>query len=187
MGKNSVSCNNCGKKISTLSDNADTVWCPSCGEAVKLDDQKQEHEDSIQQRRLQELSAKTPVYTRRSLDLGFFFILIPAITILLLWFSSPILNELKIYGWIVIAIYSINALSTAILASVEIKQSKAVHSEVRGSIPGAWLFVMFIIWPVSYPVYLYHRRKYGHKNMLPKGLLISLVLTGTAMALLKIL
>ncbi|QSH40304.1 hypothetical protein JYG24_08500 [Lentisphaerota bacterium] len=115
----------------------------------------------------------------RTRDLSFLLVVLPVMATLLIWFTLPLLPEASISLFMVSFYVGITLLGTAIAAAVEVNMARSLHPNISGSLPLAWLIAFILLWPVTFPIYMFHRRKYLHKNMVAGGTLISLALTAT--------
>ncbi|MBU4485687.1 MAG: hypothetical protein KKD38_02040 [Candidatus Delongbacteria bacterium] len=102
--------------------------------------------------------------------LGFFMVVSPLISSLLLWYwfyYIETLNEMTIYFFTIVVC---TIFFTAVLATIDshrlgIKVNIYGNKEIYG---GNFLkfFIFLLLWIYTYPVYLYRRKNYGGRNLL---------------------
>ncbi len=121
------------------------------------------------------------IHFNRTRDMSSLLIILPVLATLLIWFTLPLLPESSNSMVLVFVYVGITLLGTAIAAAVEVSMARSLHPNISGSLPMAWLIAFLLFWPVTFPIYMFHRRKYLHKNMVAGGTLISLALTATVL------
>lgn len=163
-----------------------TKRCPFCGEEILAVAVRCKHCQA-------DLSGGTAIAsapTRAAGEgLGITLLLLPLAGTLLLWFwvgSMSIIhhpeNSLKLVVALVV-------LATTILAAIEASKlgvGSKTDLDKKGrprSGPGTWAVFHLVMWIVAYPAYLFWRSKYGVKNLVVGGLLVTLVFLGSAAAL----
>jgi len=66
---------------------------------------------------------------------------------------------------------------TAIIAASEANQSGLVHDRKKGVYkPYQWFFILWLIWPIGFPYYLYKRKYFGLPNLSVWGIVATLAL-----------
>ena len=118
--------------------------------------------------------------------LGILLLLIPPISTFLIFFWVGNMILIQGPGSTLMGLVCATVLGTAVLAAVEASQigmGSATDIDKRGkrrSGPVAWFFVMTLLWLLGYPMYLFWRSRYGRKNLVVGGVLVTLLFTGTA-------
>ncbi|QSH40303.1 hypothetical protein P0136_00360 [Lentisphaerota bacterium ZTH] len=174
MSTKRVKCANCGNRVSSKCSN-NTVICPKCG-----------WEWYINSRRITSLDINYSLDPRNKMhfcrpqDFSILLVALPVIITIFAWLAMPLLlNKVSlvmlIYGYITTTI-----LSTAVLAAVELNLARVNQPEISLTSSVAWLTAFILLWPLTFPMYMFHRRVYLLKNNVIAGVFISLLVTVTA-------
>ncbi|MCP3968558.1 MAG: hypothetical protein GY750_14930 [Lentisphaerae bacterium] len=178
MTQESFKCKNCGLTVKHEK-RQNIVECPKCGWSSQSKEKKimRKYQSNIHGAFL--VDPRSEMHFSRTRDLSFLLVVLPVMTTLMIWFTLPLLPEPSI-SLLMVGVYAgINLFGTAIAAAVEVNMARSLHPNISGSLPLAWLLGFILLWPVTFPIYMFHRRKYLHKNMVAGGTLISLALTAT--------
>ncbi len=116
--------------------------------------------------------------------LGMFMLVVPAAAILLMciWFSNIAEAErVSKLHWLMAATIVVTAIFAAVEA-IKLGMGKPADIDREGksqSGPIAWFFFVVLLWPVCYPIYLRHRKRYKLKNLMFLGALIVIAVVTT--------
>lgn len=154
-------CQYCGEEILAIA-----IKCKHCGSALD--------EGTV-------TAAPTPSPTA---DYGWALLAIPIIGMLLLvtWVGNMALIQGP--GSIANLIVALVIISTAILAAMEASKlgMKADRKEGIYS-PTQWAFSILLLWIISYPWYLFKRRRFGRSNLLVPGIIVAVLFLGISAAI----
>lgn len=122
--------------------------------------------------------------TKPAADYGIFLLAIPVIASVVVWVWVPQMNLLQSPSDVVTMISMGTIFGTAAVAAMEAKAAGMVSDRSRGTYgPGAWFFIVALLWFVGYPAYLLKRRHFGLANRLAAGLVVALIFLGSVTAI----
>ena len=151
--------------------------CAFCGEMILAIAKKCKHCGSI----LEEyINRGEDIKPKPSADYSLFLLAIPAVSTMLIWFWVSGMNLLQSPGGTMGLILIITILGTAIVAAMEASKVGMKSDRKKGTYsPKAWFFIIFFLWIIGYPAYLFKRRYYGLSNRIVSGILIAIIFTGS--------
>ena len=108
---------------------------------------------------------------------GILMLCCPVVAAMLIWFWVGSMNILQNPRSALTFITVATIIITAILAAVEASQLGfgSSSSDKKETGPIGFFFGILLLWVISYPYYLYQRRKKGKKNLLAGGIIVALV------------
>ncbi|MCP3968559.1 MAG: hypothetical protein GY750_14935 [Lentisphaerae bacterium] len=148
-----IYCVNCTNPVSFR--NGDViVICPKCGWESYVGDWDKSS---------CALDSRDKSDAKRTCDLSYLLLIIPLCFIAFSWVTLPLIVSAKITEILLAGYIVITLLGTAVAAAAETQMARRLNSEIAGYVPVVWLTAFILFWPVMFPAYLYHRRKYLHK------------------------
>lgn len=142
-----LKCHDCGKDVST-----EAKQCPNCGAPVRISDVE---------------GVET---------LGVVMLILPICSSFLIWFWIGQMPLLQGPGSKLNFLCVLTVIGTAILATIEgnkIGIGKPLDSGKKINTPLEWFILILVFWVIAYPAYFWARSKYGLKNQLLGGILIT--------------
>lgn len=183
-----VNCEECGNKVDVLA-----KMCPQCGAPVAqprtsppsiidqrdvavqggvpvghVGDGRMEAHGTYSRRAVSpvemERTSAAPTTMKRPSDYGIALVIIPIVGLIWRLIAGPTL-----VGYAV-------PLLTAVIATMEASKAGMVSDRQKGTYsPTAWFFIIWLLWVIGYPAYLYKRRHYGFSDLLVVGIVLSAI------------
>jgi hypothetical protein len=168
--------------------------CPYCGETILAIAVKCKHcQSSLSAAAPQGQSVPVPApqnaQAKGNETIGNILVVLPIVAAVLIFFWIGGMNLLQDPGSKLTLISLGTVILSAILIAVEAGQlgmGIETDKDAKGrkqTGPAGWFLVTLLLWIVGYPAYLYHRSKYGRRNLIGAGILAMLLFLGAAISM----
>ena len=111
--------------------------------------------------------------------IGLLLLLIPAISIFLIWFWIGSMNLFQHPGSMLSMVMTGTVVITAVLIAFEAQRFGMGKRGKGGTSPIAYFFGALLFWIIVYPLYMHDRKNYGEKSMVAGAILIVIALMGS--------
>lgn len=169
-----------------MNSEATTKRCPFCAEEILIDAVKCKHCGSM----LGTSPEEAPIKAGAQGDqFGVPLLLIPVVSTLLVIFWVGQMSLIQGPGSSLALVGIVTVAATAALILMEARRvgagtdSDVSKSGRKRSSPIAWFVGGVLLWFIVYPAWMYQRSKYGLRNLVVGGLLVTLVFSGAYIAM----
>jgi len=107
-------------------------------------------------------------------DYGFILLIIPIVSLILIWFWIGSMNLLQNPGSTLTGLVVVTIIITAIIAAMEVNAFQKT-SQKKVESPLSYFLIITLLWIVGYPLYFYRRRKWGFSNLFIGGILVMII------------